>query len=276
MLVAWNGETLPALDLATEIQLAGRAGFAGIELFVPKLQAFLEDGTVADLKRRLEEAGLRPAGLNCIENFSFRQSHESPLVAEESRWLAEAGQAIGCSVIAVIPSPRPAGMNWADTVAGTAETLTLIAESVAPFGGRIAIEFLEPPSASVRTLSEALEVVEAAGRSDVGIVLDTFHFHQGGSSEQSLDGVDPARLLVVHVNDVEGVEGRRPTDADRLLPGEGVLPLAALLSKVNALGYRGYYSVEVMRPAYHARDPLEYMTDARRKTEAVLRSAGIA
>ena len=62
------------------------------------------------------------------------------------------------------------------------------------------------------------------------------------------------------------------TDADRLLPGEGVLPLDAMLRGLAANGYDGAYSLEVMRPAYRAREIEEYMADARAKVEAVLQN----
>ena len=77
-------------------------------------------------------------------------------------------------------------------------------------------------------------------------------------------------VRLVHINDVESKPREAMTDADRLLPGEGVLPLDAMLRALAANGYDGAYSLEVMRPVYRKRETGEYMADARRKVENTL------
>ncbi|MDI7277470.1 MAG: TIM barrel protein, partial [Anaerolineae bacterium] len=91
----------------------------------------------------------------------------------------------------------------------------------------------------------------------------------------SLSAFDVDRLVIVHINDVERLPLAQLTDSHRLLPGEGVLPLREILAPLAGRGYRGAYSLEVMRPAYRERDPLEYASAGRQAIERVLREIGI-
>lgn len=266
MLIAWNGETMPGLPLSEEVVVAGAVGYQGVELFVPKLASFLEYHSAAELARRLQEEHLVPLTMNGIENINFRPPSEFSQVKEECRWLSNLSQEIGCPCIVVVPSPKPDGADWSEVRQQTVQALSELADVAAPYGTKLAFEFLAPASCSVRTLAQSWEIVRATGRTEVGLVLDTYHFYVGGSSWESLDEFDIERLFIVHINDVEDLPLIQLTDADRLLPGEGVLPLRRILSRLKARGYDGAYSLEVMRPAYRQRDPLEY---ARAGFEAI-------
>jgi sugar phosphate isomerase/epimerase len=106
----------------------------------------------------------------------------------------------------------------------------------------------------------------------LGIVFDAFHFFVGGSTLEEINPTATRLIRLVHINDVDAARKPREmlTDADRLLPGEGVLPLDAMLCALAANGYDGACSLEVMRPAYRAREIGEYMADARRSMRKVL------
>jgi 2-keto-myo-inositol isomerase len=271
MLVAWNGETMPALPLSDELVVVGSAGYGGLELFIPKLAPFLESHSADDLARQLQAERLVPVALNGIENISFRSPAEFAQMEKDCGRLAQLSQAIGCPCIVAVPSPKPEGMSWADVKEATVDALRRLAEVAAPYGVKLAFEFLAPADCSVRTLAQGSEIVQATGRDDVGLVLDTYHFFVGGSSWESLDEFDLGRLFLVHINDMEDMPLERLTDADRLLPGEGVLPLGRILASLKGRGYDGAYSLEVMRPAYRRREPLEYARAGREAIERVLR-----
>jgi sugar phosphate isomerase/epimerase len=95
VLIGWNGETMPALSLDKELEVAAAAGYDGAELFVPKLAPYLESHAAGDLVRRLRENGLAPLAMNGIENINLRPPEEFTKVKEECRWLSELSQEIG-------------------------------------------------------------------------------------------------------------------------------------------------------------------------------------
>jgi len=272
VILSWNGETTPDVDLETEIRAAHAAGFGGIEIFVPKLAPYLEKHTARALGRALRDANLVPVSLNGLEHVNLRVGADFAQVKAECKQLASIAAECGCRDIVIVPDPRPQGMSDAEVVAQSADEECELAEVAAPFGVTLAFEFLAPAACSVRTLALAQKIVERAARANLGIVFDTFHFFVGGSAQAEINAASTRLIRLVHINDVESKPREAMTDADRLLPGEGVLPLDAMLRALKANGYDGAYSLEVMRPAYRAREIGEYMADARRKVEAVLKA----
>ena len=59
-------------DLVTDIKAAHAAGFDLIELWKSKLLDYLQDNSVHDLIRLLEESSLEPWSINSIEHITFR------------------------------------------------------------------------------------------------------------------------------------------------------------------------------------------------------------
>src|SRR4051794_3035426 len=100
---------------------------------------------------------------------------------------------------------------------------------------------LEPVHASqaevfsfVHTIPDALELI---GSEPVGIMLDLWHVS------------DPA-AIAAQVGDIAGVhvsDRREPTrnHFDRVLPGDGVIDLAAAFRALDGGGYDGWYDVEI-------------------------------
>lgn len=271
MIIGWNGETMPALTLEQELAVVSEAGYGGVELFIPKIGPFLEHNSARDLAARLREKTLAPLTLNGIENISFRPGEEFSALKSDCLWLAQLAQAIGCPTIVATPSPKPRGVEWPEIKAQTVAALQELANVSAAHGVSLAFEFLAPADCSVRTLAQGWEIIQATGRDNVGLVFDTYHFFVGGSSWESLDECDMGRVQIVHVNDVEDRPLETLTDGDRLLPGEGILPLGRMLGRLRARGYDGAYALEVMRPAYRQRDPLEYARAGREAIARVLR-----
>ena len=275
MLIGWNGETMPALPLDKEIEVAAEAGYLGVEVFIPKLVTYLKSHTATELARFLQDNHLVPLTMNGIENINFRPPPEFDKVKEECRWLSKLAQEIGCPGIVVVPSPQPEGVTWEQVKVETVSALRDLADIAALYGIKLGFEFLAPANCSVRTLAQGWEIVQATERENVGLVFDTYHFYVGGSSWESLQDLEVGCLLVVHINDVEDLPIEQLTDGHRLLPGEGILPLDRMLTHLHIRGYDGAYSLEVMRPAYREREPLEYARAGLESVRNALSRAGV-
>ena len=119
-----------------------------------------------------------------------------------------------------------------------------LAEFAASHGVRIALEPLNAAIMNVEsaiwTLPQAMQIVEAVDRDNFGICLDCWNVWQNaGLSDAIRDCGD--RIFVVQVSD-----WRTPRSfEDRLVPGQGEIPLADFLSAVRQTGYAGAYSVEI-------------------------------
>jgi sugar phosphate isomerase/epimerase len=100
----------------------------------------------------------------------------------------------------------------------------------------------------IDTPAKCLEVIEAAGRSNAGFLVDALHFDRCGGEPSDLAAMPPARIVSAQLCDGPGT---RPTTnkarlaearGGRLLPGDGELPLRKL---VAALPEHAVVSVEI-------------------------------
>jgi len=64
-------------------------------------------------------------------------------------------------------------------------------------------------------------------------------------------------------------------DADRVWPGDGVLPLVPMLRQLAAWGYERTLSLELFNPGYWELDPAENARIGLAKVKACLAEAGL-
>jgi sugar phosphate isomerase/epimerase len=148
-------------------------------------------------------------------------------------------------------------------------SLAELADISAPFGVRLA---LEPVSFTpLRTLGQALEVLEVAGRDNVGLCLDTFHLWTGGTSWEEVAALDPALVMVAHISDVKPRKGEEWSDDDRdVLPGDGILPLEEGIAAIRATGYDDLWCVEMLGAYHWEWDPFVLAAELKRRAELLL------
>ena len=272
MLIGLNGASTMHASLETDIQVAGQAGYDLIEIWGAKLERYLATHTPADLAALLRQNKVAPYSINSIEHINLRTANDYAGIKQACRRLSSIAQAIGCPHIVVVPRPLPAGVSKQHVHDDAVTVLRELAEIAAPFGVRLAFEMLGQTACSVSTLGDAWKIVSAAGRDDVGLVLDTFHFYAGGSTLSSIMEIDPAKLFIFHINDAEAGERATLTDAQRLLPGDGVIPLADICRGLRNCGYKHMVSIELFRPEYWEWDALRLAREAKDKTERVIDS----
>jgi sugar phosphate isomerase/epimerase len=118
------------------------------------------------------------------------------------------------------------------------EGIRAVAAAGKAAGVRVALEPMHPTQADafsfVHTIPDALALI---GSEAVAIMLDTWHVSDPEAIEPYVD-----KIAGVHVSD-----RREPTRShfDRVLPGDGVLDLAAIFRTLEAGGFDGWYDVEI-------------------------------
>ena len=270
-----NGATTLKADLATDIAVAGKAGFDFVEIWAAKLMGYLEKGGLPALRRDLRRAGVRPVTLNSVERVTFNDPSGHIRMIEDFQRFCRVAEAIGCETVIVVPSPRPKGVTARGIERESVRVLRELSGIATPYGVRLAYEFLGFADCTVNSLAQCAAIVDKVARPNVGLVLDTFHFFAGGSSIASIRHVDPRKIFIVHVNDVERAPRRKMHDALRLFPGKGIIPLASILRGLKAIGYTDKFSVEIFRPQYWNRPALGVAREARAAGLAVLRESGL-
>jgi 2-keto-myo-inositol isomerase len=257
MRLALQGATTMTTDLSGDITAAAAAGFDGIEIWAAKLDRYLASRTIHDLRRELEDAGIAVLGISSIEHFTFRSGATWDAVAERCDYLALVAAAIGHPAIVAVPSPLPPGYDTDRVHRETVEALRDLSDIARRYDVPLAFEPLGVRDCSVRTLPDALRIVREVGRPDVGLVLDAFHFYTGSSPLSSIAELHPDELTIFHLDDCEDLPREQLTDAHRLMPGRGILPLRAIATELRRIGWDGIVSIELFRPEYWDQDPVK-------------------
>lgn len=105
-------------------------------------------------------------------------------------------------------------------------------DAAAPLGLSAALEFV--PGRAISTLPEAMALIQKAGRPNGCVLVDTLHFIRAGHAPAELRALE---LPYLQVSDAG--------NGERRIPGEGELPLDALL---DAVPETLVLSVEVVPP----------------------------
>jgi 2-keto-myo-inositol isomerase len=271
MKLSFNGATTMKADLATDIRAAAAAGFDGLEIWAAKLRAFLRQQSPNDLKTLFDENKIKPLSINSIEHITFRDAPAYAKIKAECEELSAIAAAIECPYVVVVPGKLPPELtSSSDIIEESVRVLRELASIAERHGVALAFEFLGQKDCSVQKLDLADEIVQNVNRRNIGLVIDSFHFYTGGSTIRMIEALDPKRLFIFHIDDAEKMPREQLTDAHRLLPGLGILPLKEIIAAFRRIGYDANASVEIFRPEYWDRDPFALARDAKAAVDQVL------
>ncbi len=131
------------------------------------------------------------------------------------------------------------------------------AELAGKFDVRLALEF-QARSAFINNLQTAAALVAQVDSPHLGICLDAFHFYVGPSKTEDLGYLTSQNLFHVQLCDLSGAARELAADADRILPGDGDIPLEPLVARLREIGYAGHVSVELMNPQIWRVPPMQF------------------
>jgi sugar phosphate isomerase/epimerase len=111
----------------------------------------------------------------------------------------------------------------------------------------------------VNNINTAWEIVERADDPTGSIVIDFFHMVRGQRSTlEDLRALPVDRIGIVHLDDVPYSKPfPERSDADRVYPGDGDIPLGAMMDALRGMGYRGPVSLELFNREYWEQDPAQ-------------------
>jgi 2-keto-myo-inositol isomerase len=226
-----------------------------IELWVGKLDAYLEKHSPDELRALLEKHRVTTPvasfqGGLLVSQGEFRKQHWESF----ERRLAQCRELrIGTLVLAA-----DIGGPLAQQDLDRAQmSLTQAAELAGKFDVRLALEF-QARSAFVNNLQTAAALVAQVGSPHLGICLDAFHFYVGPSKTEDLGYLTLENLFHVQLCDLSGAARELAADADRILPGDGDVPLEPLVARLREIGYGGHVSVELMNPQIWRVPPIQF------------------
>ncbi|MEL6925010.1 MAG: sugar phosphate isomerase/epimerase family protein [Bacteroidota bacterium] len=261
------------IGIVQEMETAAKAGFDGIEIWIPTLQQYLsEGGRLSDLKQRAADLNLRIENAigfaPWIVDDNDLRSAALEQAKREMHMLAE----IGCPRIAAPPAgaTNQGGLD----LHRAAERFRALVELGAAAGCMPQLE-LWGFSKNLSRLSEVLTVAAECGHPKVRILPDVYHLYKGGSDFDGLQLLHPKVVEIFHINDYPATPDRGEiTDKDRVLPGDGIAPLDAILKQLGHPMHPTILSLELFNRELWAKDPLEVAKVGLAKMKAAVASAG--
>ncbi len=266
----WTLDTTP-LDVALEAAREG--GFDAVELRRIDFKRCYGQGQsneqVLDMVRA---AGIPVCTLGCEYGWIFATGDEATRLFDDLEMTCDNAEALDCSIVMCAPGQNTGPVSLA------IENMKRGADICARRGLKLAIEF-NSQHAVINSIQALREILQGAGRSNAGMLLDAYHMERAGVGGRGFEGVRPEEIAAFQYSDAppapvaEGV--KRPVD--RLPPGRGVVRWLEVFSLLREKGYRGCLSYEAPNPAQWERRPLDVCREAVDSTrELIARALGAA
>lgn len=239
----------PRHSFTQRCEAAAAAGFSGIGLHADDLARTVGAGLdVAGMRTVLADTGLCLVEIEFLGGWAF-DVDRGALAGTVERIEAVADSFGGRHVSAGEFRPAPPGGLDLDAAA------TRLAALACRMGERGLVVALEPfPWSALPDVGTAVELLRRAEASNAGLMVDAWHFFNGGAGPEVLDGLPAGGVAAVQLNDGPLVTGDflHHARAARRLPGEGDLDVVGLVRAVVRTGFTGPYCVEVNTPEFRA------------------------
>jgi sugar phosphate isomerase/epimerase len=170
-------------------------------------------------------------------------------LARTRRHLAAAA-ALGAECLFILPGHAPS-LSWEEQAERARPILRALVADAAAAGVRLAIEpvsQLRVDLGFLHTFHDALDVADEIDSPWLGVVLEVNNaWIERGLYRDIAERTD--RIAVVQVNDFK--VGTMQA-SDRVVMGDGDIPLARICRALEVAGYRGWWDIELLGPRIEA------------------------
>ena len=263
-----NTSTIRQAKLLDKIRIAGECGYDAIELWNDEMDEYIRSGgKMSDIAKALSDYNLSVPSVIAIHNWMTTSGDEYRKAIDEAKRRMEQAAEVGAKHIVATP---PVRSEVPFDPSAAAERYLQLLELGRGIGVLPAVEFLGF-SEVVSKVGQAWDIVKLSKASDGSIVLDTFHLYRGGSSLEDVPDLTGQFIAIFHFNDVPAeIPREKLTDADRIYPGDGILPLRQTVEEVMKRGYSGAISLELFNRALWEKDPMEVARIGLEKMKAIV------
>lgn len=241
------------------VQLAAANGFAGVDLRLTRYLGLLENYGPDRFADHMKVHGVCAGYGSMLTRTLAAPPDEWSHMTEQLPRIAKLAQQLGFTRAGVVVLPFDDRLDFAANRKRHLDRLHEVAPVLADHGIRVGLEYVSPKTRRadatftfLHHLEGMLELIHDAGQSNVGLMLDSFHWHAAGESVDALMQLSPEQVVVVHVNDApQGVHVDELDIRNRCLPGEtGVIDLDGFLGALSGMGYDGPVTAEPTNPRW--------------------------
>jgi sugar phosphate isomerase/epimerase len=259
------------LTIAEEVQIASEVGYDALEPWTRELDEYVKSGgSLERLGREIRDRKMTVESAIAFFEWAVDDDTRRRKAFDEARRSMEMVRALGGKRLAA----PPAGLTNTTGVdlLKVAERYRALLELGDELGVVPEVE-LWGSSKTLNHLGEAALVAIESGHEKACILPDVYHLYKGGSSLQGLALLRGGAIHVFHMNDYPANPPRATiTDADRVYPGDGIAPLGDLMRLLHAIGFHGYFSLELFNREYWKQDARTVARTGLEKMRAIVAS----
>lgn len=232
-------------DFASDIQEFAAGKCSSIELWLTKLENHLREKSIDDIRQLLALHGVSAPVASYQGGLLVSQGEARREAWAQFEQRLEICRQLGVETI-VVACDIPAPLHQSD-LDRVQLSLAQLAQTVGRSGMRAALEF-QSQSAFGNNLQTGAALVNEVGSPHLGICLDTFHYYVGPSKLDDLGYLSAQNLFHVQLCDLADVPREVARDSQRILPGEGDIPITPILDRLREIQYEGCVSIELFNP----------------------------
>lgn len=276
--IAMNSTTTRLCNVVSEIEIAKKVGFQGVEIMAEKLFRYQDVGY--DLKQLVPKfEGMEVVAIGALQNLERQGDQYEEYLADVHRHCA-AAQAVGAKMVQMCSGPSDV-QTVQDFVAGRVtpddprymgtlgksedEVLSIAAKNIAAAADIAAgygIElYLEPLAwTPFGKIAQAIEIIKDIKKENVGVVVDLWHMWTTNESPEYVATIDKDLIKIVHLCDGLDFDRNEVPDQNILRDvwiGAGDIPIGKYIRAIKATGYDGWYSTETFCKRGYEKDPVE-------------------
>jgi 4-hydroxyphenylpyruvate dioxygenase len=247
---------------------AAKAGFRAVELFENDLTFF--NGKPRDARQLAADLGLEIVALQPLRDFEAMPEPMRRRNFERAERKLELMHDLDARLLCLCSNVSPEAIDDAEQAAAD---LAELADLARRHGMRIGYEALAW-GRHVKDWTAAWDIVRAADRDNLGIVLDSFHICVRGNPIEPIASLPAERIALAQVADAPAL-AMDPLSLSRhyrCYPGQGDYPIVDYLDAVTRSGYRGPLSLEIFNDQFRGASAAAIAVDGMRS----LRAAGEA
>ena len=262
------------LNIEEQVDLAGNAGYSGIEPWVQDIVQFRDSGgSLIDLKKRIDDHGLTVESGIGFANWIVDDEEERRQGLETARHDMDLLRSLGGKRIAAPPAGAQNGpvLDLFDVIDRYRALLEVgdacdVVPQLEVWGF----------SQNLHRLGHSVAVCVESNHPKACLLPDVYHLFKGGSGFGGLDLLSDDAIQVFHMNDYPASPSREEmNDSHRVYPGDGIAPLNSILQSIAGNSRSVTLSLELFNPDYWKLDAMEVATTGLKKMQDAVAAAGL-
>ena len=247
-------------SLREKLSAAAEAGFQAVEIFENDLTYF--DGRPEDARRLAEALGIEIIALQPFRDFEGLPEPARSKAFDRARRKFELMGRLGTPLLLVCSSVSPEASDDMARIAGDLHDLGELARTFDVVVGFEALAW----GRHINDYRQAWEAVRRTGHPNIGLILDSFHLLARGLPVDDIGQIPAERIFLVQTADAPAIEMDLLflSRHYRSFPGQGDLPVPAMMRKLAEIGYQGPISHEIFSDDFRAGSARRIAADGMR------------